>query len=277
MAVSTGLAGTEFLLDRPSLVIGRTPENDIVLNHKSISRHHAKIIRDGDKYIVVDLESANGVRVNGSEFERVELQSGDTVELGHVRLKFSTGNDYIDFDVGQQRRRPAQADHRRCGGGGGAGGRGPGALGGGRKKPEPAVTHDHRPTSERGLGLARSGGRPRPRRVAGPEVQAMLDQAKGAMESENWAAASEAVKRAAAGRPHLGRGGQPAGDHRLRDAGVRTVRPPEAGRGRQELRGSTDAVPDHPGEQRLPPAGGSLERGGPEQAGRPEPDRGRAA
>jgi ABC transport system ATP-binding/permease protein len=99
VVVSTNLAGSDFLLDRASLVIGRTPENDIVLNHKSISRHHAKIIRDGDKYIVVDLESANGVRVNGSEFERVELQTGDTLELGHVRLKFAAGNEYIDFEA----------------------------------------------------------------------------------------------------------------------------------------------------------------------------------
>jgi pSer/pThr/pTyr-binding forkhead associated (FHA) protein len=85
--------GQEFILDRASLVIGRTQENDIVLNHKSISRHHAKVIRDGDRYVVVDLESANGVRVNGAEYERVELQSGDVVELGHVRLRFATADD----------------------------------------------------------------------------------------------------------------------------------------------------------------------------------------
>jgi pSer/pThr/pTyr-binding forkhead associated (FHA) protein len=92
------MAGQEFLLDRASVVIGRTQENDVVLNHKSISRHHAKIIRDGDRYVVVDLESANGVRVNGAEYERVELQSGDVVELGHVRLRFATADDVGGFD-----------------------------------------------------------------------------------------------------------------------------------------------------------------------------------
>jgi tetratricopeptide (TPR) repeat protein len=92
------LSGQEFILDRASLVIGRTQENDIVLNHKSISRHHAKVIRDGDRYVVVDLESANGVRVNGVEYERVELQSGDVVELGHVRLRFATADDPAVFD-----------------------------------------------------------------------------------------------------------------------------------------------------------------------------------
>ncbi|HXU82097.1 MAG TPA: FHA domain-containing protein [Polyangia bacterium] len=92
------LAGQEFLLDRASVVIGRTQENDIVLNHKSISRHHAKVIRDGDRYVVVDLESANGVRVNGAEYERVELQSGDMLELGHVRLRFATADDVGNYE-----------------------------------------------------------------------------------------------------------------------------------------------------------------------------------
>lgn len=98
VVITTPLAGSEFVLDHASLVIGRTPENDVVLNHKSISRHHAKIIREGERYVVVDLESANGVRVNGAEYERVELQTGDVVELGHVRLRFVGANDTSTFD-----------------------------------------------------------------------------------------------------------------------------------------------------------------------------------
>jgi pSer/pThr/pTyr-binding forkhead associated (FHA) protein len=86
--LTTDLAGMEFTLDRASLVIGRTDENDIVLGHRSISRHHAKIVRDGDHYTIVDLQSANGVRVNGEDYERIELNAGDIVELGHVKLRF---------------------------------------------------------------------------------------------------------------------------------------------------------------------------------------------
>ena len=93
-------------------MIGRTGENDIVLNHKSISRHHAKIIRDGDRYIVVDLESANGVRVNGAEYERDRAADRDVVELGHVRLRFVTGDDVVGrydgdaFRLGGNARKP---------------------------------------------------------------------------------------------------------------------------------------------------------------------------
>jgi pSer/pThr/pTyr-binding forkhead associated (FHA) protein len=92
-------SGSEFILDRPSQVIGRTPENDIVLNHKSISRHHAKILRDGNRYTIVDLESANGVRVGGVEHDKVELQSGALIELGEVRLRFLSGDADLDEPV----------------------------------------------------------------------------------------------------------------------------------------------------------------------------------
>ena len=200
VVITTNLAGTEFVLDRPSLVIGRTPENDIVLNHKSISRHHAKVIRDGDKYIVVDLESANGVRVNGSEFERVELKSGDTLELGHVRLRFTSGADYVDFDIGE-----AGRSRRRLvfAGAGGAVVVAGFALafamrGGDLGSTEPAkapvasapvagrVARSH-------AGADAADGRPalraRPDRPEG-----LIAQAKAAKAKESWDAALEAVK-----------------------------------------------------------------------------------
>ena len=86
--LTTDLAGMEFSLDRASLVIGRTDENDITLGHRSISRHHAKIVRDGDHYTIIDMQSSNGVRVNGEDYERIELNPGDIIELGHVKLRF---------------------------------------------------------------------------------------------------------------------------------------------------------------------------------------------
>jgi pSer/pThr/pTyr-binding forkhead associated (FHA) protein/tetratricopeptide (TPR) repeat protein len=94
------MQGREFILDRPSLVIGRTPENDIVIEHKSISRHHARIVREGGQHYAVDLESANGVRVNGVDRDRVLLRSGDEIELGQVQLRFVSGEGEFGAALG---------------------------------------------------------------------------------------------------------------------------------------------------------------------------------
>ena len=96
--LTTDLAGLEVSLEKPSLVIGRTDENDVVLSHRSISRHHAKIVREGDRYTIVDLQSANGVRVNGEDYERIELNPGDVLELGHVKLRFVGPQEQFVFD-----------------------------------------------------------------------------------------------------------------------------------------------------------------------------------
>ena len=103
VVVGKFMAGREFLLDRPSLVIGRTSENDIVIEHKSISRHHARIVREGNQYYAVDLESANGVRVNGVDHDRVLLSPGDQIELGQVQLRFVTeeGGSELEPGVGR--------------------------------------------------------------------------------------------------------------------------------------------------------------------------------
>jgi pSer/pThr/pTyr-binding forkhead associated (FHA) protein len=98
VVVSSNYAGKEFDLTRPQMIVGRTDENDIVINHRSISRNHAKITRDPEtgRYTISDLQSANGVRVNGQDYGKVELRRGDTVDLGHVRLRFvEPGEDFL--------------------------------------------------------------------------------------------------------------------------------------------------------------------------------------
>ena len=100
VVVSSNFAGKEFELSRPQMIIGRTDENDIVINHRSISRNHAKVVREPEtsRYTISDLQSSNGVRVNGQDYGKVELRRGDVVDLGHVRLRFvEAGEDFV-FD-----------------------------------------------------------------------------------------------------------------------------------------------------------------------------------
>ena len=98
VVLSSNFAGKEFELTRPQMIVGRTDENDLVVNHRSISRNHAKVTRDPEtqRYTISDLQSANGVRVNGQDYGKVELRRGDLVDLGHVRLRFvEPGEDFL--------------------------------------------------------------------------------------------------------------------------------------------------------------------------------------
>jgi len=83
-------AATKYPLIKPVVRIGRGAENDIRLTNDSISTRHAEIHRrrDGQIYLI-DLGSSNGVYVNNSKLERAELNDGDVIELGEVRLRFS--------------------------------------------------------------------------------------------------------------------------------------------------------------------------------------------
>jgi pSer/pThr/pTyr-binding forkhead associated (FHA) protein len=89
--------GQEFVLTGQRSVIGRGEECEIAVNHPSVSRVHAEVRPIGDgRYEIVDLGSANGVRVNGVELPNSLLDARDVVELGDVVMKFlPAGEIYI--------------------------------------------------------------------------------------------------------------------------------------------------------------------------------------
>ncbi|HEY1550117.1 MAG TPA: FHA domain-containing protein [Kofleriaceae bacterium] len=96
--ISSNYPGKELDLTRPQMIIGRTDENDLVINHRSISRNHAKITRDTEtqRYTISDLQSSNGVRVNGQDYGKVELRRADVIDLGHVRMRFvEPGEEFV--------------------------------------------------------------------------------------------------------------------------------------------------------------------------------------
>ncbi|MGB3052240.1 MAG: FHA domain-containing protein, partial [Polyangiales bacterium] len=88
VVLSDPVAGAEFSLSKPVLRIGRDERLDIWINHKSISHEHAEVqLKDGI-VTVFDLDSANGMRVNGVRVSRAVLEAGDILELGKVRFRF---------------------------------------------------------------------------------------------------------------------------------------------------------------------------------------------
>src|SRR5205814_5933608 len=69
------------------LSAGRTEGNDIVLNHPSLSRKHAKFEVRADKWWIIDLKSTNGVKVNGNLITESQVAAGDKISVGSVQLE----------------------------------------------------------------------------------------------------------------------------------------------------------------------------------------------
>jgi pSer/pThr/pTyr-binding forkhead associated (FHA) protein len=80
--------GTQHLLDKPVIKVGRHPESDIFLDDITVSRRHAEFMHEGDGYHVRDVGSLNGTYVNRERIEELVLTSGDEVQIGKFKLVF---------------------------------------------------------------------------------------------------------------------------------------------------------------------------------------------
>ncbi len=87
---SENLRGLELRISKTPIVLGRVRENaDLVLDHRSISKEHARLTRmSNGTWQILDLGSANGLKVNGEPYSKCDVESGDRIELGHVTLRF---------------------------------------------------------------------------------------------------------------------------------------------------------------------------------------------
>jgi pSer/pThr/pTyr-binding forkhead associated (FHA) protein len=82
---------TEFILEKPELVLGRDVDADIVLRSKRTSPRHALLQwRDGE-YILRDQESAEGVYLNGVRVHSAVLRDGDVILLGDLVFLYEEG------------------------------------------------------------------------------------------------------------------------------------------------------------------------------------------
>ena len=81
--------GTEHLMRKTALRIGRGQDNDLTLANDSVSRHHAEIFRTRDGvFTITELNAGNGVLVNGKAVRKAELHHEDVIERGEVRIRF---------------------------------------------------------------------------------------------------------------------------------------------------------------------------------------------
>lgn len=80
--------GEERELDKRRVLIGRSRDCDIQLADANVSRRHAEVRQEGPTYWIVDLDSTNGIEVNGRRLKRAKLEDGDRVVLGSTELTF---------------------------------------------------------------------------------------------------------------------------------------------------------------------------------------------
>ncbi|MEO8366117.1 MAG: GGDEF domain-containing protein [Pseudoxanthomonas sp.] len=71
-----------------AVVVGRSQEADLHIPHKSVSRQHCQIWRDGDEYRIRDLQATNSTQVNDQPIKETVLVDGDHITLGESILKF---------------------------------------------------------------------------------------------------------------------------------------------------------------------------------------------
>jgi general secretion pathway protein A len=76
--------------------IGRTPGNGLIIDEQGVSRRHALVDRVDGQYVIEDLNSLNGVLINGKQRETALLKSGDIVTIGRARLVFVLRGDPQD-------------------------------------------------------------------------------------------------------------------------------------------------------------------------------------
>lgn len=82
LLLKSGEDSRELVFLEENIGIGRSSDNQLPLADKKVSRKHARIEKEGDVYRVVDLDSGNGIKVNGQDVKTHALAKGDEVKIG---------------------------------------------------------------------------------------------------------------------------------------------------------------------------------------------------
>lgn len=78
----------EYVLNKERMTIGRKPHNDVVIDNLAVSGEHAAIVTILNDSFLEDLDSTNGVMVNGTQVKKHFLQNNDVIEIGKYKLKY---------------------------------------------------------------------------------------------------------------------------------------------------------------------------------------------
>ena len=103
---SDGEVVAEHFLPLGRVIVGRSPDNEIYIQSKFVSRHHCQIVSDDEGCVIEDLNSTNGVFLGEKQVKKYRLSDGDVISLGVHELVYSdlraeTGEQPPFDDLGQ--------------------------------------------------------------------------------------------------------------------------------------------------------------------------------
>jgi len=110
-----GAVMKEYPLNKERTTIGRKPHNDIVIDNLAVSSEHAAIVTILNDSFLEDLDSTNGLAVNGTPTKKHFLQNNDVIEIGKYKLKYlndqPTQTSAADFEKTMVLRAPVKVSH----------------------------------------------------------------------------------------------------------------------------------------------------------------------
>src|SRR5512137_2737431 len=110
-----GAVMKEYPLNKERTTIGRKPHNDIVIDNLAVSSEHAAIVTILNDSFLEDLDSTNGLAVNGTPTKKHFLQNNDVIEIGKYKLKYlndqPTQTSAADFEKTMVLRAPVKVAH----------------------------------------------------------------------------------------------------------------------------------------------------------------------
>jgi pSer/pThr/pTyr-binding forkhead associated (FHA) protein len=108
----------EVPFDRPSITIGRKPNNDLAFNRPEISGSHAAFLFENNQYFVMDLGSTNGTLLNGAQLvarEKYGLQDKDVITVAPFTIQFIVEEESMDTMIEVSAQPPAAQKKMRSG------------------------------------------------------------------------------------------------------------------------------------------------------------------
>ncbi|MCB9593303.1 MAG: sigma 54-interacting transcriptional regulator [Sandaracinaceae bacterium] len=93
--------GVEVEIQATKLTIGSSSSNDLVLQDTTVSRRHALLAVEGDRYVLRDLESTNGTVLDGTPVKEAYLAPGARIRLGDTEILFQPRKKWERIDVSE--------------------------------------------------------------------------------------------------------------------------------------------------------------------------------